>query len=58
MDIAGNLINEFSSIGGRTTNWNCKNFNGELISSGIYIVVAFDAEVNEIGHAKFAVLRK
>jgi ligand-binding sensor domain-containing protein len=58
LDVSGNLINEFRSIGGKTTNWNCRDFDGELISSGIYIVVAFDSEVNEIGHAKFAVLRK
>lgn len=58
LDISGNLINEFRSIGGKTTNWNCKDFKGNLVSSGIYIVVAFDAEVNKVGHAKFAVLRK
>jgi len=58
LDISGKVVNEFKSIGGRTTTWNCKSSSGELISSGIYIVVAFDSEVNEIGHAKFAVLRK
>jgi ligand-binding sensor domain-containing protein len=58
LDVSGNLINEFRSIGGKTTNWNCRDFEGKLISSGVYIVVAFDSEVNEIGHAKFAVLRK
>ncbi|MCW8850507.1 MAG: hypothetical protein OQJ81_11055 [Melioribacteraceae bacterium] len=57
LDISGNLINEFRSIGGKMTNWDCKNFNGQLVSSGIYIIVAFDSEVNEIGHAKLAVIR-
>lgn len=57
-DISGNLISEFSSIGGKTTTWNCRDLEGRLVASGIYIVVAFDSEVNEIGHAKFAVLRK
>ena len=57
-DISGNLISEFSSIGGKTTTWNCRNLDGRLVASGIYIVVAFDSEVNEIGHAKIAVLRK
>ena len=57
LDISGNLINEFRAIGGKTTNWDCRNFDGQLISSGIYIIVAFDSEVNEIGHAKLAVLR-
>jgi len=58
LDISGNLINEFRSIGGKSATWNCKNFNGDLISSGVYIIVAFDSDVNEIGHAKLAVLRK
>lgn len=58
LDISGNLVNEFNSIGGKTTFWNLKDFNGNLIASGIYIVVAFDAEANEVGHAKLAVLRK
>ncbi|MCB9217990.1 MAG: T9SS type A sorting domain-containing protein [Ignavibacteriales bacterium] len=57
-DISGNLVNEFLSIGGKTTYWNCKDLNGKYLSSGIYIVVAYDSEVNEVGHAKFAVLRK
>ena len=58
LDISGNLVNEFQSVGGKTTTWNCRDFNGDLISSGIYIVVAFDPEENESGVAKFAVLRK
>lgn len=58
LDVSGNLINEFRSIGGRTTFWDCKNSNGELIPSGIYIIVAYDSEVNQVGHAKVAVLRK
>jgi ligand-binding sensor domain-containing protein len=58
LDISGNLVNQFSAIGGNTTFWNCRDFDGNLISSGIYILVAFDSEANEVGHAKFAVLRK
>ncbi len=58
LDISGKLINQFKSIGGRTTTWNCKDFNGRLVASGIYIIVAFDSEINEVGHTKIAVLRK
>ena len=57
LDISGDLVNEFRAIGGKSTTWDCKNFNGQLVSSGIYIIVAFDSEVNEIGHAKLAVFR-
>jgi len=58
LDISGKLINQFRSIGGKTTPWNCKDFNGQLVASGIYIVVAFDEEASEVGHTKIAVLRK
>ena len=58
LDITGKLIYEFSSIGGRTTFWDLKDFNGEYISSGIYIAVVFDSEANKIAHTKFAVIRK
>ncbi len=58
LDITGKLIYEFSSIGGRTTFWDLKDFNGKYISSGIYIAVVFDSEANKIAHTKFAVIRK
>jgi len=58
LDIGGNLIDEFRSIGGKTTYWNCKDSNGKLIPSGVYIIIAYDTEVNQVGQAKVAVLRK
>jgi ligand-binding sensor domain-containing protein len=58
LDISGNLINEFRAIGGKTTFWDCRDFNGRQIASGVYLVVAFDSEANEVGHAKFAVIKK
>ncbi len=58
LDISGNLINEFRAIGGKTTYWDCRDFNGRQIASGVYLVVAFDSEANEVGHAKFAVIKK
>ena len=48
----------FRSIGGKTTFWDCRDFNGRQIASGVYLVVAFDSEANEVGHAKFAVIKK
>jgi hypothetical protein len=58
LDISGNLVNEFRAIGGKTTFWDCRDFNGRQIASGVYLVVAFDLEANEVGHAKFAVIKK
>ncbi len=58
LDISGKLVNEFNSIGGRTTFWDLKDFSGQYIASGIYIAVAFDSEANQVAHIKFAVIRK
>ncbi|MFZ1290736.1 MAG: two-component regulator propeller domain-containing protein [Melioribacteraceae bacterium] len=58
LNIAGNVIQEFSSIGGKTTFWDCKDKNGNLVPSGVYIIVAYDMEINQVGHTKVAVLRK
>jgi hypothetical protein len=58
LDISGNLINEFISIGGKTTTWNLKNLDNQLVASGVYIIVAFDSEANQVAQTKIAVLRK
>ncbi|MBK7981706.1 MAG: T9SS type A sorting domain-containing protein [Ignavibacteriae bacterium] len=58
LNIAGKVIQEFRSIGGKTTFWNCKDKDGKFVASGIYIIVAYDPEVNQIGHTKLAILRK
>ncbi|MBK8945867.1 MAG: hypothetical protein IPM32_11440 [Ignavibacteriae bacterium] len=58
LDISGKVIQEFRSIGGKSTYWDCKDKVGNLVSSGIYIIVAYDMEVNQIGHTKVAILRK
>jgi hypothetical protein len=38
-DVAGNLIREATSNGGQYT-WNCADFRGSLVTSGIYLVFA------------------
>jgi ligand-binding sensor domain-containing protein len=58
LSIDGTLVNEFSSPGGRTAYWDGRDKNGELVSTGIYIIVAFDIEGNEVVTGKVAVLRK
>jgi len=58
LTIDGTLVTEFSSPGGRTAYWDGKNDNGELVSTGIYIIVAFDTEGNEVVTGKVAVLRE
>ncbi len=58
LSIEGKLINEFSSPGGRIASWDGKDATGNLVGSGIYLVVAFDKEGNNVITGKVAVLHK
>jgi len=58
LTVSGNIITEFSSPGGRTAQWNGTDDNGKLVSSGIYLVVAFDVDGNNIITGKVAVIRE
>jgi ligand-binding sensor domain-containing protein len=57
LTISGELVTEFTSPGGRIAFWNGKDDNGDFVSSGVYIIVAYDAEGNNIIKGKVAVLR-
>jgi hypothetical protein len=58
LNINGNLVAEFSSPGGRTAFWDGTDLEGEPVNSGVYIIVAFDTEGNEVTTSKVAVLRE
>jgi len=58
LTIDGSLVTEFSSPGGRTAYWDGKDDNGELVSTGVYVIVAFDTEGNSVVTGKVAVLRE
>ena len=58
LTINGTLITQFFSPGGRTAYWDGKDNNGELVSTGVYIIVAFDSEGNSVVTGKVAVLRE
>ncbi|MBZ0198921.1 MAG: hypothetical protein K8H86_03570 [Ignavibacteriaceae bacterium] len=58
LTINGKLIKEFSSPGGRVAYWDGRDELGKLVSSGIYLIVAFDKEGNNITTSKVAVLRQ
>ena len=55
--VSGKLVREFSSPGGRTAFWDGRDDNGNFVSSGVYIVIAFDQEGNSVETGKIAVLR-
>ena len=58
LSISGELVNEFSSPGGRIANWNGKDKNGNFVSTGIYLIVAYDAEGTNVIKGKVAVIRE
>lgn len=57
LNISGKLISEFSSPGGRVAYWDGKDLDGKAVNSGIYIIVAYDKEGNNVATSKVAVLR-
>ena len=58
LTIDGKLVAEFSSPGGGKASWDGRDDNGNLINSGIFIVVAFDSEGSNTITGKVAVFRK
>jgi hypothetical protein len=57
LSISGKLISEFSSPGGRVAHWDGKDLEGKPVSSGIYIIVAYDKDGSNVATSKVAVLR-
>ncbi|MEW6193738.1 MAG: two-component regulator propeller domain-containing protein [Bacteroidota bacterium] len=57
-DINGNLIRTILSPGGRVAFWDGKDSSGNFVASGIYIVVAYDREANNVANGKVAVIKK
>ncbi len=58
LDINGNLIKSFKSPGGKIAIWDGTDINNNLVGSGIYIIIAYDEEANNVAIGKIAVIRK
>ena len=58
LTIDGSLVSEFSSPGGRTAFWDGRDMDGNIVNSGVYLIVAFDREGNNVITGKVAVLKK
>jgi ligand-binding sensor domain-containing protein len=56
--IYGKLVKEFASPGGRVAYWDGTNSSGNLVSTGVYLVVAYDENGNNVVTGKIAVIRK
>ena len=51
-------MKEFSSPGGRVAFWDGTDSNGKLVSSGVYLVIAFDQNGNNVVAGKIAVIHQ
>jgi ligand-binding sensor domain-containing protein len=58
LTISGSLVYEFKTEGGRIANWDGRDFNGNLVSSGIYIVAGYNKDATKVCTGKVAVVRK
>lgn len=56
--VSGKLIRKLETPGGRVAFWDGRDDDGNIVNSGIYIVVASDREANSVETGKIAVLRK
>lgn len=58
LTVSGELIREFITPGGRIGFWDGKDKNGNFVASGVYIIVAYDEEAENVATTKVAVIRK
>jgi hypothetical protein len=58
LTISGALVAEFETPGGRVTEWNGKDLNGNYVSSGIYIIVGYNKDGSKACTGKVAIVRK
>ena len=58
VSVNGTLISEFQAQGGGRAFWNGQDVTGQLVPSGVYFVVAFAENGNQIITGKVAVVRR
>ncbi len=58
LNVSGQLIRQFTTPGGKVAFWDGKDESGDYVSSGVYLIIAFDREANNIATGKVAVLRQ
>ncbi len=56
--LSGKVVRTIITPGGRVANWNGKDDDGKDVSTGVYIIVAYDKDGNNISSQKIAVIRK
>ena len=55
---SGDLVNEFSTLGGRIALWDGRDKNLKLVSTGVYFIVAYSEDGEQITTGKVAIIKK
>lgn len=58
MALNGKVIKQFSAQGGGRAFWDCRDSDGRLVASGIYIIVAHNRIGDQVSSAKVAVIQQ
>ena len=58
LTVNGKLISEFASPGGSIAFWNGRDLDGNLVPSGVYLIIAYDDDADNVSTSKVAVIRK
>lgn len=58
LTLTGKLIYEAKTSGGRIGFWDGRDQYGAFVSSGIYFIIAYDQEGNNIAKGKFVIIKK
>ncbi len=58
LTIDGRVVREFSAPGGRIAFWDGRDEGGTLVPSGVYLIVAFSENGDQLTKGKVAVLKK
>jgi ligand-binding sensor domain-containing protein len=56
--VSGELVTETKTPGGRIGFWDGTNGKGEFVPSGVYIIIAYSDDGNQVAKGKVALLRK
>ncbi len=57
MSIDGNVVREVRTPGGRVGFWDGRDEQGRLVSTGVYIVIAYSEDGSKVAKGKIAVIR-
>jgi hypothetical protein len=58
LSLSGDLIVEFTSPGGRIASWDGRDSKGNIVPTGIYLVIGFDKDGKKVGKGKLAVIKQ